>query len=70
VRADCPGAGLASRLVRAAEDGARFLGYRIVRLDTNAALKEAIGMYERTGYVPIARYNDNPFATHFFEKTL
>ena len=70
VHDDWRGAGLGSRLVRRLEDVARSLGYRIVRLDTNAALKEAIGMYERTGYVPIARYNDNPFATHFFEKTL
>ena len=43
---------------------------RIVRLDTNAALAEAIGMYQRAGYRAIDRYNDNPWATHFFEKRL
>jgi len=70
VHNDWRGAGLGSRLLRQLEEVARSLGHRIVRLDTNSALKEAIGMYERAGYVPIARYNDNPFATNFFEKTL
>ncbi len=41
-----------------------------MRLDTNQALSEAIAMYERAGYLPIARYNDNPYATHFFQNTL
>jgi len=64
------GAGLGSRLLRHLEDVSRSLGHRMVRLDTNRALNEAIGMYERAGYVRIARYNDNPFATHFFERAL
>jgi DNA-binding MarR family transcriptional regulator/GNAT superfamily N-acetyltransferase len=70
VHDDWRSAGLGLRLLRHLEDVARSLGHRIVRLDTNAALKEAIGMYERAGYGSIARYNDNPFATHFFEKAL
>jgi DNA-binding MarR family transcriptional regulator/GNAT superfamily N-acetyltransferase len=64
------GAGLGARLLRHLEEVARSLGHRIARLDTNAALTEAIGMYERAGYVRIARYNDNPFASHFFERAL
>ena len=43
---------------------------KTVRLDTNGALTEAIGMYQRAGYRAIGRYNDNPWATHFFEKNL
>jgi DNA-binding MarR family transcriptional regulator/GNAT superfamily N-acetyltransferase len=70
VHDDWRGAGLGSRLLRHLEDQARALGHRIVRLDTNAALTEAIGMYQRSGYRPIDRYNDNPWATHFFEKAL
>jgi GNAT superfamily N-acetyltransferase len=64
------GAGLGTRLLRALEEAARTLGHRVVRLDTNAVLVEAIAMYERSGYQPVARYNDNQSATHFFEKTL
>jgi len=64
------GAGLGSRLLRCLEDRAAHLGYLSVRLDTNGALSEAIAMYERAGYDKISRYNDNPEATHFFEKSL
>jgi DNA-binding MarR family transcriptional regulator/predicted N-acetyltransferase YhbS len=70
VHDDWRGAGLGSRLLRHLEDQARALGHRTVRLDTNAALAEAIGMYQRAGYQAIGRYNDNPWATHFFEKAL
>jgi len=41
-----------------------------VRLDTNATLDEAIAMYLAAGYLPIERYNDNPFAQRWFEKRL
>jgi DNA-binding MarR family transcriptional regulator/predicted GNAT family N-acyltransferase len=64
------GAGLGSRLLRHLEDHARAGGHDTVRLDTNAALTEAISMYQRAGYRAIERYNDNPWATHFFEKNL
>jgi DNA-binding MarR family transcriptional regulator/GNAT superfamily N-acetyltransferase len=64
------GAGLGTRLLRHLEDRARILGHGILRLDTNAALTEAITMYRRAGYHAIDRYNDNPWATHFFEKRL
>jgi DNA-binding MarR family transcriptional regulator len=70
VHDDWRGAGLGSRLLRHLEDQARALGHRRVRLDTNGALTEAIGMYQRSGYRTIERYNDNPWATHFFEKDL
>ena len=69
VHDDWRGAGLGSRLLRQLEDRARALGHRTLRLDTNGALTEAIGMYERAGYRVIERYNDNPWATHFFEKS-
>jgi len=70
VHDDWRGAGLGSRLLRHLEGQARELGHSIVRLDTNAALTEAIGMYQRAGYRAIDRYNDNRWATHFFEKHL
>jgi DNA-binding MarR family transcriptional regulator/GNAT superfamily N-acetyltransferase len=70
VHDDWRGAGLGSRLLRYLEDQARAFGHRMIRLDTNAALAEAIGMYQRAGYQAIERYSDNPWATHFFEKAL
>jgi DNA-binding MarR family transcriptional regulator/GNAT superfamily N-acetyltransferase len=70
VRDDWRGAGLGSRLLRHLEDRARALGHGTARLDTHAALTEAIGMYQRAGYRAIGRYSDNPWATHFFEKRL
>ena len=39
-------------------------------LDTNRALKEAQTLYRSLGYAEIARYNDNPYADHWFEKRL
>jgi ribosomal protein S18 acetylase RimI-like enzyme len=41
-----------------------------VRLDTNKALPEALRLYRSAGYREIARFNDNPYAHHWFEKTL
>jgi len=70
VHDDWRGAGLGSRLLRHLEDRARALGHGTLRLDTNGVLTEAISMYERSGYRRIDRYNDNPWATHFFEKPL
>jgi len=64
------GAGLGSRLLRHLEEIARGLGHDAVRLDTNETLRDAIAMYERAGYTRIDRYNDNPYATHFFRKDL
>jgi len=70
VHDDWRGAGLGSRLLRHLEGQSRALGHDVLRLDTNGALAEAIGMYQRAGYRAIERYNDNPWATHFFEKAL
>lgn len=70
VHEDWRGAGLGSRLLRRLEDEARVIGYDVVRLDTNSTLTEAIAMYQRAGYRPIDRYNDNPYAQAWFEKTV
>jgi GNAT superfamily N-acetyltransferase len=39
-------------------------------LDTNESLQAAIAFYRRNGYIPCARYNDNPQATIFMRKRL
>jgi GNAT superfamily N-acetyltransferase len=64
------GLGIAKRLLAALEDEARQRGLDLVRLDTNRALDEAKAMYAGAGYVEIERYNDNPYANHWFEKRL
>ncbi|MGY2875912.1 DNA-binding MarR family transcriptional regulator/predicted N-acetyltransferase YhbS [Marmoricola sp. URHA0025 HA25] len=70
VHADWRGAGLGSRMLGHLEDRARELGHRQVNLDTNSTLVEAIAMYQRAGYRPVERYNDNPYAEAFFAKEL
>jgi GNAT superfamily N-acetyltransferase len=64
------GAGLGSRLLRHLESEAWELGYQTVRLDSNGTLTDAIALYERAGYHHIARYNDNPYAQVWLEKSL
>jgi DNA-binding MarR family transcriptional regulator/GNAT superfamily N-acetyltransferase len=64
------GLGLGGRLLTELEQRARALGHGRVVLDTNETLTEAIGLYRRHGYDPIERYNDNPYAHHWFGRDL
>ncbi|EFQ82105.1 acetyltransferase, GNAT family [Aeromicrobium marinum DSM 15272] len=64
------GTGLGGRMLRALEQQAVTRGRSVVRLDTHAVLTDAVAMYRRAGYVEIDRYNDNPYAQHWFEKRL
>ena len=64
------GLGLGRRLLVTLEQRAAQAGTRIVRLDTNRVLSEAIAMYRADGYREIERFNDNPYAHHWFEKEL
>lgn len=45
---------------------ARDIGYRYMRLDTFPFMEAAVRMYERRGFLPIGRYNDNPAAEAVF----
>lgn len=67
---DRRGRGLGSQLLEHLESLSAELGHRIVRLDTNDTLTEALALYRRRGYREIERYNDNPYARCWFEKTL
>lgn len=67
---DRRGLGLGTRLLRHLESLSAGLGHRIVRLDTNDNLTEALALYRRRGYREIERYNDNPYALCWFEKDL
>ncbi len=64
------GLGLARRLLTELEDRARAAGAPAVQLDTNRTLTEAIALYRKTGYVEIEAFNDEPYAHHWFRKTL
>jgi DNA-binding MarR family transcriptional regulator len=64
------GLGLGARMLDALEHEAAALGHRAVRLYTNRSLAEAKAMYRSRGYAEIPRYNDDPYANHWFEKPL
>jgi len=64
------GLGLGRRLMEAAENAARELSISVLRLDTNSALPEAGGLYRRSGWTEIPRFNDDPYPDLFFEKHL
>jgi DNA-binding MarR family transcriptional regulator/GNAT superfamily N-acetyltransferase len=68
VAPDARGLGIAQRLLEALERHAVGMGLDTLQLDTNRTLKEAHALYVRNGYREIARYNDNPYADHWFEK--
>jgi GNAT superfamily N-acetyltransferase len=67
---DSRGVGLGRRLLAHLEGRARDAGRTRVILDTNGVLTEAIAMYRSSGYEPTERYNDNPYAQHWFAKGL
>ena len=64
------GLGIGRRLLAELEARAAEHGDRSVRLETNAALTEAIALYRSEGYVEVPAFNDEPFAHHWFEKIL
>jgi GNAT superfamily N-acetyltransferase len=70
IRSDSRGIGLGNRLLSELVDRSRGLGHETLRLDTNAALTQALAMYGKHGFEPVERFNDNPDATHFLRKTL
>ena len=67
---DARGLGLGRRLLGELERFAREGGAAIIRLETNQALREAISLYRRSGYVEVDAFNDEPYAHHWFEKHL
>ncbi len=64
------GLGIARRMLAELEADAVRGGATVVRLETNAALVEAIALYRSAGYVEVPAFNDEPFAHHWFEKQL
>jgi len=64
------GRGIARLLLDALEDAALGLGYTAARLDTGPKQPHAQRLYERAGYVSVADFNGNPFASFWGEKQL
>jgi DNA-binding MarR family transcriptional regulator/GNAT superfamily N-acetyltransferase len=64
------GMGVGRRMLAALEAQARALGMTSVRLETNRALGEAVALYRSAGFREVAAFNTDPYAHHWFEKTL
>ena len=64
------GLGVGRRLLGELERQARRRGVRVVRLETNRALREAIALYRSAGYAEVEAFNDEPYAHHWFAKRL
>jgi DNA-binding MarR family transcriptional regulator/GNAT superfamily N-acetyltransferase len=64
------GLGIGRRLLHELEQLVRDSGAAVARLETNAALTEAITMYRSAGYVEVPPFNDESFAQHWFAKPL
>jgi DNA-binding MarR family transcriptional regulator/GNAT superfamily N-acetyltransferase len=64
------GLGIGRRLLRTLEDCAREAGAGIARIETNSDLTEAMSLYASAGWVEVARFNDEPYADRWLEKTL
>ncbi len=70
VRPAARGRGLGRLLLEGLEARAAELGAAEVVLDTSEHLQAALGLYRGAGYVEIAAYNENPYASHWFRKRL
>lgn len=70
VAPEARGLGLGRRLLRELERYAQDAGARVVRLETNRALREAIHLYQSSGYREVPAFNDEPYAHYWFEKQL
>ena len=64
------GLGFGRRMLDALESQARELGLTTLRIETNKSLREAIQLYEKSGYVKVPPFNADPYADHWFEKHL
>ena len=67
---DARGLGIGRRLLARLEQEAADRNISTLRLETNRALVEAIAMYEHAGFRRVEAFNDEPYAHHWFEKSL
>jgi len=62
------GLGIGRRLLHELERRAVSEGTRVIRLETNKNLTDAISLYRSAGYREVDAFNDEPYAHHWFEK--
>lgn len=67
---DVRGLGLARRMLTELESHAASRGVRLLRLETNHTLTEAIALYRSAGFTEVPAFNAEPYAHHWFEKRL
>lgn len=70
VAPDVRGLGLGRRLLAALEAQAASRGIRLLRLETNRSLTEAVAMYRAAGFREVEAFNDEAYAHHWFEKAI
>jgi ribosomal protein S18 acetylase RimI-like enzyme len=70
VRPEFRRAGAAAALLEALERYAAEHGYRWLYLDSKNDLQTAVRFYEKHGYAPCERYNENQQATIFMRKAV
>ena len=64
------GLGVGRRILGRLEELARERGLPLLRLETNKTLTEAHALYRSSGFREVERFNDEPYAHHWFEKSL
>jgi DNA-binding MarR family transcriptional regulator len=64
------GLGLGRRILAELEAHASGHGAHTLRLETNRALTEAVALYRTSGYGEVSAFNDEPYAHHWFEKSI
>ena len=70
VASEMRGLGLGRHLLDRLSAEAASRGMRMLRLETNRTLSEARHLYKRAGFVEVERFNDEPYAHHWFQKRL
>lgn len=64
------GIGIGRRILLTLEQQAAVLGFETLRLETHQNLSEAQKLYRRNGYREVAAFNDDPYASFWFEKNI
>jgi ribosomal protein S18 acetylase RimI-like enzyme len=70
VAASARGLGIRRRILAELESEAVRRGSRVLHLETNGSLTEAIALYRSSGYVEVDAFNQEPYAHYWFEKRL